>query len=314
VIELIEDGCSVPAEWNNAMVEGFASLHVDNARVVTTVNFERIVRELTGGAAYTTGRGGGVVAAKTVTRPDGSTVVLNYNELSSRTPAYIQKLAAHEAGHVLIDARGTEETSGNRDDDESDWQWLLKALGAQAMVELRIERSLAELGYSAAESAAPIAVNHSLIVTNVEVVNAVIDPRSSADPGYLRDAVVTTLNHVTKLLAYVAAPLVADRGNFSPTELLAEGLVNWQDYIAPTWSERLSFWSSIPSAMEPIPIETWRTTLRKSFLLEQKFLLDFGFAFEDAPDGQYAFLRKGSDDLFTERFQRARAQTGIQPD
>jgi hypothetical protein len=296
------------------MTEGFASLQVDDVRVVTTVNFERTVAQLTGNTAYTTARGGGVVAAKTVTGPDGSTVVLNYNELSSRTHADIRRLAAHEAGHVLIDARGTEETSGNRDPGESDWQWLLKALGAQAIVEFRIERSLAELGYLAAQVAAPVAVNHSLIVINVEVVSAVIDPRSSADPGHLQDAVVTTLNHVTKLLAYVAAPLVVGTGDFSPTGLPAEGLVNWRDYIAPTWLERLSLWSSIPSAMEPIHIEAWRTTLRESLILEQKFLLDFGFAFEDAPGGQHAFYRRGGNSMFTERLQRARAQTGTQPD
>ena len=119
------------------------------------------------------------MAAKTVTGPGGSVVVLNYNELSSRPPAHIQRTLAHEAGHILIDVRGTEETSGNRDSNETDWQWWLKCLGALAIVELRIERSLADLGYPLAESAMPTALDHSLLITNLEVVNAVIDPASS---------------------------------------------------------------------------------------------------------------------------------------
>jgi hypothetical protein len=178
-VELIEDGCSVSAAWADAMARGLASMHVDNARIVVTVDFVRTVADLTGRTSYTTERGGGAVAAKTVTGPVGSIVVLNYSELSSRTPEDIQRVVAHEAGHVLIDARGTEETSGNRDSNETDWQWWLKCLGAQAIVELRIERSLADLGYPIAESAVPTAVDHSLLVTNLEVVNAVIDPASS---------------------------------------------------------------------------------------------------------------------------------------
>ena len=304
----------MPTEWADAIAQGLASMHVDNAaRVVITVDFVRTVAELTGNASYATERGGGAVAAKTVTRPGGSVVVLNYNELASRTSADIQRVLAHEAGHILIDARGTEETSGNRDSSETDWQWWLKALGAQAIVELRIERSLADLGYPIAESAVPTAVDHSLLVTNLEVVNAVIDPGSS-DPRYFHDAILTTLNHVTKLLAYIAAPLTAGTASFSPSQLSVDGQANWADYIAPTWPQRIALWTSIPPAVEPIPIETWRTILRESFRLEQALMLDFGFAFENAPEGGYGFYRRAGDDMFTERVRRARAQTGVEPD
>jgi hypothetical protein len=202
---------------------------------------------------------------------------------------------------------------GNRDSSETDWQWWLKCLGAQAIVEFRIERSLADLKYSIAESAMPTAVDHSLLVTNVEVVNAVIDPASS-DPKHFHDAILTTLNHVTKLLAYIAAPLTAGRDSFSPSQLSVDGQANWGDYIAPTWPQRIAFWASIPSATEPIPIEAWRTILREAFTIEQALLLDFGFAFENAPGGGYGFYRRAGDDVFTERLGRARTQTGVVAD
>lgn len=181
----------MPADWADAMAQGLASMRADNARIVVTVNFVDTVAELTGNPSYTAERGGGAVAARTVTGPGGSVVVVNHNELSSRPLADIQRLLAHEAGHILIDARGSEETSGHRDSNESDWQWWLKCLGAQAIVEFRIERSLADLGYPPGESAAATAVDHSLLITNAEVVNAVLDP-ASADPAHLRDALLTT--------------------------------------------------------------------------------------------------------------------------
>ena len=138
--------------------------------------------------------------------------------------------------------------------------------------------------------------------------------RPVADPAHLHDALLTTLNHVTKLLAYIAAPLTAGQAGFSSSQLSVDGQENWADYIAPTWPQRIAFWSLIPSAVEPIPVEAWRTILRESFTLEQALLLDFGFAFENAPGGRYGFYRKCGDDVFTERLRRARAQTGVQSD
>jgi hypothetical protein len=286
-------------------------MHADPARIVVTVNFARTVAELTENRSYTTERGSGAVAAKTVTGPSGSVIVVNYSELSSRPPADIQRVIAHEAGHVLIDARGSEETLGNRDPGETDWQWLLKCLGAQALVEFRIERSLGDLGYTAAESTAASAVENSLLVTNVEVVSAVADP-ASADPRPLHDALFTTLNHATKMLGYIAAPLIAGQPGFSPSQLSVEGQANWADYFAGTWAQRLGLWTPIPSATEPIPVESWRTILRRSADLERALLRDFGFAFEKMPDG-YGFVRKAGDDVFTRRLNRARVQVGALP-
>jgi hypothetical protein len=310
-VELVEDGCSVPAEWPEAMSRGLASMHVEDVRIVVTNRFVKTVSELTGKPAYTADRGGGAVAARTVTGPDGSMVVVNYGEMASRSLADIERTLAHEAGHVLINARGTEETKGNRDSAETDWQWWLKCVGALATVEFRIERTLADLGYPTAELAAPSAIEQNLLVTNAEVISAVIDP-ASADPVHLRDAVFTTLDHITKTLAYIAAPIAAGQPGFSPLELSNEGQANWADYIAPTWQRRLDLWRSVLPVAEPVPVKAWRTILRKSAALEQEFLRDFGFAFSNEPNGCYGFWRTASDELLEKRLQRARIQTGTQ--
>lgn len=297
----------MPQHWADAMERGLASMAVDDARVVVAAGFVETVAELTGNSSYTAERGGGAVAAKTVTGPGGSVVVVNYEELRSRPSEDIRRLLAHEAGHIVIASRGVEELSGNRDDDDTEWQWLLKCLTGLAMVELRIERSLAELGYPPAEWSDAAAVDRNMQITNVEVINAVLDRSNAADPRRLQNALLSTLNHVTKLLAYIAGPLVAGGEGFSPAQLSAQGRVNWADYIAPTWDRRLALWGRVPSASEVIPVDSWRDILRESTALEQEFLLDFGFAFEDTPSGGYGFYRKSGDDVFTRRLRRVSA-------
>lgn len=291
------------------MTQGFESMGVENVHVVVTTNFVATVAELTTNTAYTATRGNGAVAAKTITGPDGSIVVLNYGELSSSSPALIQRVAAHEGGHLMIGGRGCEETSGNRDPGDSDWRWLLKCLGATAIVEFRIEKRLAELGYEPAEWGSAASVDQGLLAVNAEIVSAVCDPASN-DPRHLHDAVITTLNHATKMLAYIAAPLASGRSGFEASQLSAAGQANWADYMAHTWDQRIATWGAIPSAAEPIAVEVWRATLRECVVLEQKLLLDFGFVFEDAPGGEYGFYRRSSDAVFTRRWHRLQAQVG----
>lgn len=304
----------MPSGWGDAMTRGLASMYVEDARILVTNRFVETVADMTGNASYTTERGSGAVAARTVTNSDGSTIVVNYEAMSSRPLADVERLLAHEAGHVVIDARGTEDTAGYRDSNEVDWQWWLKCFGAQAIVEFRIERALIELGYPAAEGTSVPAVDNSLLITNVEVVGAVVDPASIADPAHLQDVVLTTLNHVTKLLAYIAAPISVGLPGFSPSQLSAEGQANWAEYIAPTWQRRLALWATIPSALESIPAESWRIILRKSVKVEQALLRDIGFAFRSFPDSRYGFYRVGSDGVFTQRLSRARDQIDAQTD
>jgi len=111
-VELVQDDCSVSADHAEAMAQGLASLNADDVRVLATANFVETVAEVTGNSSYTADRGGGVAAARTVTGAGGSVVIVNYDEVASRSRADVQRILAHEGGHVRIDARGTEETSG----------------------------------------------------------------------------------------------------------------------------------------------------------------------------------------------------------
>lgn len=307
LMELILDGCSVPSAHVDAMKQGLAAMQVQDVKVIATSNFVSTIAALTGDPSYAAARGGGVVAAKTIPEGEDSTIVLNFDVLSEGSLSAIEHTLAHEAGHVIINRRGNEETSGFRNQTEAEWQWWLKVLGAQAIVENRIERSLIELGYPASESTLPVHVDESLQIVNDEIVAAVIDP-ASADPAHLRDMIFTTLNHVTKLLAYVAAPLIVGQPGLSPSQLSAEGQTIWNDYIAPSWQRRIESWSEIPPALTPIGLDSWRNILTEARDLERAFLLDFGFKFEDLSNGQYAFHRVGSDELFTERLSRARIE------
>jgi hypothetical protein len=154
-MDLTKDGCKLSTRWIAAMEKGFLSMGITDAQVIVSANFAAKVAEATGDDTYTTDRGSGEVGARTVLGANGSVAIFNYHELKSRTPSVIQRMAAHEAGHIIINDRKTEEMSGNRDAAENIWRWTLKCLGGLAIVEFRIERRLAELGYPVAEWGQP---------------------------------------------------------------------------------------------------------------------------------------------------------------
>lgn len=307
-MDLTKDDCTVPASFVGAMTRGFRSMGVENPRVIISRNFITRVAELTGKNSYTSTRGSGAVAAKTVPTSAGSVVLVNYNEVESLKFSNVKRLAAHEAGHILINDRGNEEMTGNRDANDSDSRWILKCIAGQSIVEFRIELRLAELGYPTAEWGTSESIDEELLVFNYEIANAVLDPASS-DPRNLLNGVLGALNHATKALGYLAAAMIAGNADFSPSTLSTAGQKNWADYVAPTWDERLDLLSSIPSVTESISTRSWRAILRKNAVLEQQFMLDAGFAFQDEAGGGYGFYRRGSESLFTTRIRRAQQQT-----
>jgi hypothetical protein len=306
-MELIETGCSVPLSWVESMRRGLETMGVEDVIIVVTNDFASTVAQLSGTSSYNADRGGGVVAAKTIHGPHGPTIVLNFLELSSRSTADIERLLVHEAGHVIIDARSNEGLSGYRETGETDWQWGLKCVGGLAIIEYRIESALAQLGYPPAESTTTTDADHHLYMVNAEVVEAVVDP-ANQDPRRLHDAVLTVLDHATKLLAYIAASVVAGGDNFAPSNLSADGKANWADYVAPTWERRLRLYNSLSPVTEQITPELWRAKLHESVQLEADVLRDFGFAFANSPMGGYSFNRVAENAVFTRRLERALRQ------
>jgi hypothetical protein len=108
-------------------------------------------------------------------------------------------------------------------------------------------------------------VDDGLLALNGGIISAAADPASSNDVKHFYTAVLTTLSHSTKLLAYVAAPLLEGNSGFSPSQLSPLGQENWDDYIRPSWQRRLDMWKAVPSANEAISVRTWQSILRKSF-------------------------------------------------
>jgi hypothetical protein len=306
-VELVENGCSVPPSWPEAIRRGFETMGVEDVTVVVTTDFARTVAQFSGASTYNADRGGGVVGARTMYGPDGPTTVLNSPELASRPAADVERLLAHEAGHVIVAARRNEEMSGYREDSETDWEWTLKCVGGLAMIEYRIEKALVQRGYPPAESTPTSDADQHLYAVNAQVVEAVLDP-ANADPSRLHDRVVAVLDHATKLLAYIAASVTSERKNFDPAELSADGKANWSDYVASTWERRLGLYNSLPPVTQPITPEQWRAELHEASRLEMDVLRDFGFAFANVPGDGYSFNRVATDVVFTRRLERALRQ------
>ena len=189
--------------------------------------------------------------------------MLNYPEISRRPLTDVTRLLAHEGGHVLINARKTEETAGNRDEPDSEWRWILKCLAALAITELRIEHGLVDSGFPPAESATARDTEWNLRIVNAEVVNAICDP-ASQEVLVFRDAVLSTLNHLTKHLAYLAAPLLSGAPAIRVSDMSVLGQQNWDDYVAPVWDAKLRLLGRYPPVTRTIDFGRGATFLRCS--------------------------------------------------
>jgi hypothetical protein len=287
------------------MAQGLSAVGALDTPVIVTDDFVRTVSDLLGSDSYHADRGGGVVAAKTLKVPGGSAIVVNYTAVDGESATLIERLLAHEGGHVLLDRRGGEELQGHRKNAETDHEWMLKCVAGLAVVEFRIELMLAEMGYPPAPSATVDSIDEHIGITNAETFAAVVDPANAEDPARLRDSILAIMDHATKLLAYIAAPHVAGTAKFDPATLPAEGQADWADYFAPTWAKRLRLWGSVPSAARPIHVDAWRNKLRKGAALEADQLRHFGFAFARHPMGGEVFNRIAEDGVFDQRLRRA---------
>ncbi|WP_341716580.1 hypothetical protein QQG74_21615 [Micromonospora sp. FIMYZ51] len=303
-LNLTEAGCTVSPDWRDAMAQGLSAVRALDTPVIATDDFVRTVSDLLGSDSYHADRGGGVVAAKTLHGPNGPTIVVNYTAVAGESTALVERLLAHEGGHVLLNRRGNEELGGHRKNAESDWEWMLKCVAGLAIIEFRIELMLAELGYPPAPSATVDSIDEHLGVTNAETFAAIVNP-ANQEPAHLRDSIMSIMDHSTKLLAYVAAPHIAGTAKFDPDALPADGKEDWADYFASTWPKRLRLWGSIPPADQPVPVDAWRNKLRKGAALEVQQLRDFGFAFTTHRDGGEAFNRIARDEVFHQRLERA---------
>jgi len=294
----------------NAIEAGLTAMSEPDARVAIVDDFVDTVQRLTRNPAYSAGRGAGIVAAKTIhhTPTGGDVIVFNAPELRNRDNLLLERLAAHEAGHVKLGKRG-EGVTGRRHLVDSEWRWLLMCLGALAIDELRIERGLADLGYPVAVTGDVDYIDDAMFWLNCELMNALVDPASS-DVEKFHDAVMSTQDWLTKHLAYVAAY------NSSPTPdlsaLSSHSRQNWDDYIAAHWGKRVAFYESIPDARTSLDASELDSILLNAIDIEADLLSSLGFRLSDGGYGhRFAFRRIASDAQCDRRLQRAREELAL---
>ncbi|MEV4057077.1 hypothetical protein AB0J55_38225 [Amycolatopsis sp. NPDC049688] len=306
-MDLTVDGPEVGVEVVEAMERGLARMGRPDAEVLVTSDLQAAVRRLdTSVPAYTTQRGGGEVAGRTVITPEVSVIVLSDQYLRKSSPHDIERILAHEAGHLVLGESG-EEVGSERLSVKPGWRWKLRYIGGTALEEYRIERAMYDLGYGSSEMAESDSVSSSLHVLNCRVFEAMADPRSHADTVYFEAMILAALSDFAKVLAYCGALSLSGRGRDYPRrELNHFGQANWDDFVGTHWGERLDFFETIPDVRQA-GISRFETNVwLQAANLEQELLKRIGFIFQGPPDGgNYYFTRRQDDQVVESRLSRA---------
>lgn len=301
-MRLTVDGRGLTDDRVDAMKAGLSAMGQAEATVIVTDRFVDTVRGLTSQTEYSTARGSGEVAARTVHANNESTVVVNAEVARMRPTGDIERLLAHEAGHIQLNERG-EGPEGRRNLVSAEWEWLLLCVGALALDEFRIERSLAGLGYPIAETATIPSAELALHHLNVEVMEALLDPANVADPRRLSEAIARPHDWYSKHLAYFAA-FRSDLAGTGLAGLSARGKQNWDDYVGDTWPGRLELYASVPTSLESINEAGLNDLLRQAGQQEAALLSKIGFRYSTQGNG-YSFKRVITDAHCATRIQRA---------
>jgi hypothetical protein len=220
--------------------------------------------------------------------------------LSEIQPSDIERLAAHEAGHVLLYSRG-EHASDFQHLVTNEADWHLLCIGSSAAEEFRIESALPKLGY-VPWSEAPVAhMRDALAELNYQVVSSVL-----GEPTILqmRDTVLNAQDVFSKVLAYSAGAHVSG-ARFEVDKLAGDAADEWADYVGDSWQARLELWTSLPDAWQPMPDSQWPAALQAALALERQSSVRLGFNYESSDEG-LLFERSGADALFHQRLERAR--------
>ncbi|MEV0466642.1 hypothetical protein AB0I30_23190 [Nocardia tengchongensis] len=300
------DGAGLPEHLLDAARDGLDAIAVTDVTLLVTDSFTDRVRGLDNNPDYRADRGAGVVAARTMHTSDGHIIVVNAPQLRRRDPADIERLLAHEGGHVLLGGRGEDIALRVRPARLTRWQWLLYCLGAIGIEEYRIEAALSELGYGESETCDIEHLESTMSTLNEEILGSVLDPATSGDPLELERRVIHAQQWLVKFLACVA-PYRPARG-LPALGVAAYARENWGDYIGEHWQRRVEFYESIPSAHEPLDATDLDVVLRRGLVLEVELLRSLGFAYTTGTGGGYGFWRRGSNELFTRRVARLRRE------
>jgi len=245
---------------------------------------------------YTTERGGGVVAAKTMPPDEAGFVdvlVPSYwfapsndvHELSERD-AYIQHIAAHEAIHVSIFHIGDEAFDVHL---REDFAYAMKNF--ISMASEQAEEHLAEF-LGSKVSGRKLTRSAEQVSLSIEAWRSTIDNELPAipesDPEYFQRGMLVTfeaLHILWKSLAYLAAALRTERG-FEPVPIEIAMLPTWKEYVEPWWTRYLDLLGEIPMDVE-VDIQATDKVIRHIAKLLQLWADEIGFDFHDTDQGGY---------------------------
>lgn len=287
-------------EQLEALRRGLASMGVD-AELVVTWDFVNEVRERTGLQRYSADRGAGTVAAKTL----GETVLVNAQAVLHRaTLEELTRLAAHEAGHVLINRRGESFLIGE-ELVNSPWEWNVMATAGMCLEEARIERDLARAGYPLAESVTYEHLGDHLFELNAAALETVV--ALGGEVQRMIENAMTASTRLSTMLAYLSASVIEGQFEFGAESLSTYAFENWMEYVHPTWSRRLAFYQSLPTCREPMSLDGLREVLREGAELEHDSLRSMGFEFRGTAV-QWGFWNVATPSIWDARLDRMRAE------
>lgn len=246
---------------------------------------------------FTTERGAGAVAAKTMP-PNSEGIVdilvpfhwvmpFDEDQSSKERDEYIEHLAAHEAVHASI-FHIDNKPFGLYLRSKSGWamQNFLSMAGKQ------MEEHLAEflgskttgrkLGQTADQVEASIKAWQETLAKELPAI-----PESA--PDYYQQGMSISfeaLHILWKSLAYLAAALRTNDGEFDPVPSEITDLPEWQKLIAPWWQEHLELLKRIPMTVD-LNVEATDKVVNDMGFFLQRWADGIGFDFHDTDDGPY---------------------------
>jgi hypothetical protein len=115
---------------------------------------------------------------------------------------------------------------------------------------------------------------------------------------------------MTVTLSYLAGPIVAGSGQFSPSQLSNFGQQTWTEVMSRSWHSRLQLYQQIPPAGTPYGHEQASADRTQAVEVDRKLLRDLRFTIGGGtrPGDQWSFLRSGSDATLTARWRQLEAE------
>lgn len=306
-VNLSAECCEVDADAAAAIQRGLDSMAVSDAAVIVSEHFVETVQRLdpTSGP-YDTDRGFGAVAGRTIHRAGQTTVVLNNEFVSVASMAELERLSAHEGGHVLLQAQNEAAPTAQPDRSTSGLAWV-RVVAELAIEEFRIERRVAELGYPVAGLATPDSINDQLFDFTSQIFEAVQDPAFDDDVFIFASKVLAAQHRLTISLGYLAGAIIGGTTAFDVDELSTFGNQCWTEVIARSWQPRIDLYQRIPSAGSVWGGSGRARHLQQAVDVERKLLRDVGFGIQSndiRPNTKWAFRRTGTDAIFETRWKQ----------